>query len=54
MLEQLAAEDERRADHATTDSPGSSVGRWQRELTAQQKDLAATLFGPHLGPLGYD
>ncbi len=54
MLEKHAAQDDRRANHATTDSAVSSVGRWRHELTASQKDLAETLFRPHLGALGYD
>lgn len=54
MLERLGAQDERRADHATTGSVGLSVGRWRRELTPAQQDLAEELFRPHLAALGYD
>jgi hypothetical protein len=54
MLARLAAQRSERADHATTDSPGRSVGRWRSELTPAQQELAETLFRPHLEALGYD
>lgn len=54
MIERLEGEAERRADHATTDSVGSSVGRWRDELSESQQGLAEELFGPFLGALGYD
>lgn len=54
MLEQLAAQEERRAEHATTDSTARSVGRWRNDLTPAQQELAGELFGPQLAVLGYD
>ena len=54
MLERLAAERERRDSHATTDSAQQSLGRWRRELDADQQALAEHLFRPHLDALGYE
>jgi hypothetical protein len=54
MLARLATERTQRAEHATSDSVQSSVGRWRSELTPAQRELAETLFRPHLEALGYD
>ena len=53
MLERLEGEAGRRADHATTDSVTSSVGRWRGEMNEPQQALAEELFRPHLEKLGY-
>ena len=52
--ERLAAERDRAADHATTDSAQQSIGRWRHELDAGQQALAEHLFRPHLDALGYE
>ena len=54
MLERLAAESERRDVHATTDSVQSSLGRWRRELDAEQQALAEHHLRPQLDALGYE
>jgi hypothetical protein len=54
MLERLAAETEHRRDHATTDSTKDSVGRWRRELDADEQALAEELLRPQLDAFGYE
>jgi hypothetical protein len=41
-------------EHATTDSPRESVGRWKRELSTSQQDLCAAAFANFLTQFGYD
>jgi hypothetical protein len=54
MLARLEADRERRETHATTDSTQRSVGRWRRELDADQQALAEELLRPQLDAFGYD
>ena len=54
MLERLAAEKMARAAHATTDSTQDSVGRWRRELDAEEQAVAEEHLRPHLDAFGYE
>ena len=39
--------------HRTTDSPGSSIGRWRRDLTPEMQATAAAVLGTILAELNY-
>jgi hypothetical protein len=54
MIERLAAETGYRAAHATTDSTQDSLGRWRRELDAEEQTVAEELLRPHLDAFGYE
>jgi hypothetical protein len=40
-------------DHRTSESPAASIGRWQRELSAQQRAICEETFGDALEAFGY-
>lgn len=42
------------ASQGTSDSPGSSIGRWRSELTDEQKLQLEETLGDHLRRFGYD
>jgi hypothetical protein len=41
------------SSQGTSTSPGSSVGRWQSEMTEEQRSMATEVLAPHLRRFGY-
>ena len=39
--------------HATSKSPGSSIGRWREDLTREQKDRCAAMWDEFLVSFSY-
>jgi hypothetical protein len=54
MCRQLGAYQDERRGHATTPSPDESVGRWRRELGADEQVIAEEVLRPYLNAFGYD
>jgi sulfotransferase family protein len=53
MLEALQAELPELAEHRTTPDPGSSIGRWREDLSAELLEACQEAFGPALATFGY-
>jgi hypothetical protein len=53
MLRQASKPDASLAFHKTSRDPGSSIGRWERDLPADIQELCSEEFGPVLAEFGY-
>jgi hypothetical protein len=53
MLEKASRETPELQGHRTSSDPRSSIGRWQRDLSPELKELCQATFGPVLAELGY-